>query len=70
LLRGTRGAPPADRAALVDVMVRLSRFAWAHGQEITEIDLNPVMVLPKGQGVRIVDALIVPRTRGRAALKL
>ncbi|MCZ6448485.1 MAG: acetate--CoA ligase family protein [Alphaproteobacteria bacterium] len=70
LLRGTRGAPPADRAALVDVMVRLSRFAWAHGQEITEIDLNPVMVLPKGQGVRIVDALIVPRAGGRAALKL
>ena len=70
LLRGTRGAPTADRAALVDVMVRLSRFAWAHGQEITEIDLNPVMVLPKGQGVRIVDALIVPRARGRAALKL
>ena len=70
LLRGTRGAPPADRAALVDVMVRLSRFAWAHGQEITEIDLNPVMVLPRGKGVRIVDALIVPRSRGRAALKL
>ena len=67
LLRGARGAPTADRAALVDVMVRLSRFAWAQGQEIAEIDLNPVMVLPRGQGVRIVDALIVPRGRPRPA---
>ena len=63
LLRGYRGAPPADRAALVDIMVRLSRFAAAYGEKIAEIDLNPVMVLPKGQGVRIVDALIVPENR-------
>jgi acetyltransferase len=69
LLRGYRGAPPADRAALVDVMVRLSRFAAAYGEQIAEIDINPVMVLPKGQGVRIVDALIVPNNRHRPAGK-
>jgi acyl-CoA synthetase (NDP forming) len=69
LLRGYRGAPPADRSALVNVMVRLSRFAAACGEKIAEIDLNPVMVLPKGQGVRIVDALIVPENRHRPAGK-
>jgi hypothetical protein len=50
-------------------MVRLSRFAAACGEKIAEIDLNPVMVLPKGQGVRIVDALIVPENRHRPAGK-
>ena len=63
LLQGYRGAPTADRTALVNVMVRLSRFAAACSEKIDEIDLNPVMVLPKGRGVRIVDALIVPTNR-------
>ncbi|MDH3240038.1 MAG: acetate--CoA ligase family protein [Alphaproteobacteria bacterium] len=61
LLAGHRGAPAADRTALVDALVRLSRFAATHEGSIAEVDLNPVMVLPRGQGVRIVDALIVPR---------
>ena len=46
-------------------MVRLSQFAADHADDIAEIDLNPVIVHPKGQGVSIVDALIVkqpPRT--------
>jgi acetyltransferase len=62
LLSGHRGAPAADRTALVDTLVRLSRFAAAHEGSIAEVDLNPVMVLPRGQGVRIADALIVPKT--------
>ncbi|MDX1483527.1 MAG: acetate--CoA ligase family protein [Alphaproteobacteria bacterium] len=61
LLDGFRGAPPADRDALIDAMVKLSRFAAANAETIAAIDLNPVMVLPRGQGVRIVDALIVPQ---------
>ena len=60
LLRGYRGAAPADVAALADAVVGLSRFAAASDGKIAEIDLNPVMVLPKGEGVRIVDALVVP----------
>ena len=53
-------------------MVRLSHFAADHADEIDEIDLNPVIVHPQGQGVSIVDALIVKRQvqqteRGRAA---
>lgn len=61
LLDGVRGAPAADAEALVDVVVKLSRFAADHADAVAEIDLNPVIVHPVGQGVSIVDALIVPR---------
>ena len=59
LLDGVRGAPPADRAALAELIAALSRFAADHADAIDEIDLNPVIVHPKGQGLTVVDALIV-----------
>ncbi len=59
LLRGFRGAPPADEAALVDAMVRLSQFAARHREHLAEMDVNPVIVLPQGQGVMALDAVIV-----------
>jgi acetate---CoA ligase (ADP-forming) len=58
---GLRGAPPPDRAALVELMTALSRFAADHAEAIAEIDLNPVIVHPQGQGLSVVDALIVKR---------
>jgi acyl-CoA synthetase (NDP forming) len=61
LLDGARGAPPADREALAELIAALSRFAADHGGEIEEIDLNPVIVHPRGQGLSIVDALILKR---------
>src|SRR5216683_2576091 len=61
LLDGVRGMPPADRAALVELIVTLSRFAADHADLIEEIDLNPVIVHPQGQGLTVVDALIVKR---------
>src|SRR3984893_7230633 len=61
LLDGVRGAPPADRAALAELMARLSRFASDHADLIEEIDLNPVIVHAQGQGLTVVDALIVKR---------
>jgi acetate---CoA ligase (ADP-forming) len=61
LLDGVRGAPPADRAALAELIVTLSRFAADHAELIEEIDLNPVIVHPEGQGLTVVDALIVKR---------
>jgi acetate---CoA ligase (ADP-forming) len=61
LLKGVRGAPPADRAALAELMATLSRFAADHADLIDEIDLNPVIVHPQGQGLTVVDALIVKR---------
>jgi acetate---CoA ligase (ADP-forming) len=62
ILGAHRGAPPADTEALIDVMVRLSHFAADHADDITEIELNPVIVHAKGQGVTVVDALIVKQT--------
>jgi len=56
-----RSAPPADTDALAELMVRLSHFAADHADDIAEIDLNPVIVHARGQGVSVVDALIVKR---------
>ncbi len=66
LLRGFRGSPALDRAALIKTMVNFSRFIAATEGQILEIDLNPVIVLPKmgkKSGVVIVDALVVPKSR-------
>jgi len=59
LLGAHRGAPPADVDALVALMVRISRFAADHAETVAEIDLNPVLVHAQGEGVSVVDALIV-----------
>jgi acyl-CoA synthetase (NDP forming) len=61
LLDGVRGATPADKAALAELMAALSRFAADHAEHIDEIDLNPVIVHPEGEGLTVVDALIVTR---------
>jgi acyl-CoA synthetase (NDP forming) len=57
LLSGFRGSPPADVAAAVEITARLGAFVMAH-PEISEIDLNPVMVYPEGRGVVVLDAVI------------
>jgi acyl-CoA synthetase (NDP forming) len=61
LLRGFRGAPPADVPALSALIARLSLIADAL-PEIGEIELNPVIVHPEGHGASIVDALVVKKT--------
>ncbi|MCL4505584.1 MAG: acetate--CoA ligase family protein, partial [Chloroflexi bacterium] len=58
LLEGVRGAPPADRAALVDAITRVGQLAADH-PEIAELDINPLLVLPEGAGVMAVDARMV-----------
>ena len=65
VLAGVRGAPPADIDALANLLVRLSEFAAAHGNDIETIDLNPVVVLPKGQGVVALDALVIAAGQGQ-----
>jgi hypothetical protein len=56
-----RGQAPADIEALSLLMVRLSKFAYDHAEEISAIDLNPVIVHGAGNGVSVVDALITKR---------
>jgi acyl-CoA synthetase (NDP forming) len=60
LLRGFRGAPPADVAGLCVLIARLSQIADALA-DIAEIELNPVIVHPEGQGVTIADAVVFRR---------
>ena len=59
LLNGFRGAAKADVAALSQLIADISVLAARHAKEIAEIELNPVLVHAEGQGVTIVDALVV-----------
>ncbi|HEV7491249.1 MAG TPA: acetate--CoA ligase family protein [Rhodanobacteraceae bacterium] len=59
LLRGFRGKPAADIDALADTLVRVSQLAVHLDGKVAELDINPLLVLPKGQGVKAVDALVV-----------
>jgi acetyltransferase len=58
LLRGARGRPPADVAALADTLVRVARLAEAHRTSLRALDLNPLVVLDEGRGAVAVDWLI------------
>jgi acetate---CoA ligase (ADP-forming) len=60
LLGANRGRPAADVASLAECLYALSGFIESAGPMIAEIDLNPIVVLPEGQGCVIVDALIAP----------
>ena len=62
IFSGVRGAPPADLEALAEMAARLSWLAYDLRDDVTEMDLNPVIVLPKGQGAVAVDALLVTPT--------
>jgi acetate---CoA ligase (ADP-forming) len=57
LLEGYRGFPPGDVEAVVNTILRVSAMA-ASIPEISEMDMNPVMVLEPGRGARVVDARI------------
>ena len=59
LLAGFRGRPPADTDALVAAICGLSDFFLAHRHLLTDLEINPLMVPPKGQGVRAVDVRTV-----------
>jgi acetyl coenzyme A synthetase (ADP forming)-like protein len=57
LIDGYRGAPPGDEAALRDLLARVSRMV-EDIPELLEMDLNPVKILPPGEGCVVVDARI------------
>ncbi|HVD84318.1 MAG TPA: acetate--CoA ligase family protein, partial [Bradyrhizobium sp.] len=62
LLHGFRGAAKADVAALSRLIAQVSVLAARYSRQISEIELNPALVHPEGQGVTIVDALVVRKS--------
>ena len=58
LLRGFRGAPPADLAPLARLIVRLSEAAVTYRDRIQEMEFNPVILHADGSGLTIADALV------------
>ena len=59
LLRGFRGRPHGDMEALLDAIEAIAAYAEKNWSELLELDVNPLMVLPEGQGVVAADAMIV-----------
>lgn len=59
LLDGFRGRPKADVEALAAAIVAFSRMAAQLGERLVEAEINPVFVLPEGQGVRAADGVVV-----------
>jgi len=57
-LAGFRGKPMGDLDALARAIVALSQLASMDGPPVAEAEINPLIVLPAGQGVVAVDALV------------
>jgi succinyl-CoA synthetase beta subunit len=58
ILDGFRGSPAADKEALMTAIVQIGQLATDFSGMITSLDINPLMVLPEGQGVVAADILI------------
>ncbi len=58
LLQGVRGEAPSDTAAIADCIMRLSQFV-TENSEVKELDINPLIVYPRGNGAMVADARII-----------
>jgi acetate---CoA ligase (ADP-forming) len=61
LLRGYRGAPPRDVEALIDAIVAFSAMGEQLGDRLKEAEVNPLFVMPAGQGIYAADGLAIFR---------
>ncbi len=60
LLDGFRGSPPSDIGAIVDTLLRLSELVCNH-PEVSELDINPLIVHAQGKGCSVADSRIMLR---------
>jgi acetyltransferase len=58
LLEGVRGKPPVDKEALINTLLRIGQFVHDY-PEIAELDINPLIVYPEGQGALAIDMRLV-----------
>jgi acetyltransferase len=58
LLDGVRGQPEADKAAVVGALLRVGQLVQDF-PEIVELDINPLVVYPQGQGAIAIDMRLV-----------
>ncbi|MCP5004315.1 MAG: CoA-binding protein [Planctomycetes bacterium] len=58
MLKGVRGTPPSDIDAIKDCLLRLSQMLSDH-PEIIELDINPLIVFPEGEGCVVADSRIL-----------
>lgn len=63
VLNGFRGNPPSDIDAIVDTLLRLSAMVINH-PEISELDINPLIVHAAGQGCSVADSRVMLRRNG------
>lgn len=61
LLEGYRGSKPCDIDALADLMVKISEYAVQNKETLVEMDINPVFVYEKGEGICVIDALVIKK---------
>ncbi len=58
ILEGYRGQAPRDKEALIDILIKLSKFVESVN-EVKDVDLNPVMLYEVGKGAKIADARVI-----------
>ena len=66
LMMGFRGQPKGDISALVDTVLKVSDLAINLSDRVQEIDINPLAVLPQGEGVKALDALVTIKGSARS----
>ena len=59
ILQGVRGERPADIEAIVRILLAISQLAVDLGRAVTEVDINPLVVYPEGEGAKVVDCLFI-----------
>ena len=59
ILQGVRGRRPSDIESIVTTLVKVAFLAHEFANSIAELDINPLIVLEEGNGVKAVDALIL-----------
>jgi len=58
LLKGYRGMEKMDVDAIASTLMNVSSLSLDLGEEIQELDINPLIVYPQGKGIKVVDALV------------